>query len=90
MFTYVTCKINDSTGSKDMISYNNRQYSKIVSVCFDNETLKKGSIVLLNIESDGCPLFIKITQTFKSNVSAHPLSPYGFYCYGKICVDNVP
>jgi len=60
--------INSLLSSQNKILLNNyTNYTILKNVSFGNISLKKGSIVLLNIDNDNCPIFAKITDIFKSN-----------------------
>lgn len=48
---------------------NSTHYVKLKSVSFGNIMLKRGSIVLLNVDNDELPIFAEIMCIFKTNTS---------------------
>ncbi|KYQ54152.1 hypothetical protein ALC60_06949 [Trachymyrmex zeteki] len=76
---YVTYKESNSLVSlKNVILNNYTNYITLKSICFGNVVLKKGSIVLVNIDNDGYSLFVEISYIFKKKTNIVSLSPSNF------------
>lgn len=72
---YVTYKKSNSLVSHKKMLLKNCTHCQLKNICFENITIKRGSIILIGIDNDGFPLFADI---FTSNTNVSLVLPLNF------------